>query len=165
MQIKYKFYQNKSLIVLCCEHFSIFGYICSHIFTLSISPRSFRSIQSISFAYSCFIPEFLIYCHWKYYNYFCTLHNPELTHKIKETPNRRLLKKFNFKSLSLNLGKGKTEKVSRFKLKQMKFKLSSVQHEVEIEPFIFFNHGTAVMFHATSHRIFFCKCFNISTPF
>ena len=141
-----------------------FFNICSHIFTLSISPRSCRSIQSISFAYSCFIPEFLIYCHWKYYNYFCTLHNPELTHKIKETQNQRLLKKLNFKSLSLNLGKCITEKVSRFKL-QMKFKLSSVQHEVEIEPFIFFNHGTAVLFHATSHQIIFCKCFKISTPF
>ena len=31
-------------------------------FTLLFSPRSFR--DSISFAYSCFIPSSLIYCHW-----------------------------------------------------------------------------------------------------
>ena len=55
-QINYKFYQTKSFIVLCCLH--LFNF-CTNIFTLLISPRSCR--DSISFAYSCFIPESLIY--------------------------------------------------------------------------------------------------------
>ena len=39
-----------------------FFNIYTHIFTLSISPRSWR--DSISFVYSCFIPESLIYRQW-----------------------------------------------------------------------------------------------------
>ena len=64
--------KTKSFIVLSCLHFSIFVYIfqslftffniCTQIFTLSISPRRCR--DSISFAYSCSIPESLLYCHW-----------------------------------------------------------------------------------------------------
>ena len=71
-QIKYKFYQTETFIVLqtllftffnLCLHFSILV----HTFLLfSISTRSCR--DNTSFAYSCFIPESLIYWHWLYLN-------------------------------------------------------------------------------------------------
>ena len=66
-QIKYKppiVTTSKSLIVICSLNFSIFVYIFQYLytnFTFSISPRSCR--DSISLAYSCFIPSSLIYCH------------------------------------------------------------------------------------------------------
>ena len=48
-------------VVYIFQSFFTFFNICAQIFTLSISPRSCR--DSISFAYSCFFPESLLYCH------------------------------------------------------------------------------------------------------
>ena len=69
MQIKYKppivttrLKRSSYFVVYIFQSLFIFFNICTKIFTLSISPRSCR--DSISFAYSCFIPESLLYCHW-----------------------------------------------------------------------------------------------------
>ena len=58
VQTTHSHIKTNSFIVLCCLHFSIIV----HKFLLFRSHRE-AAEDSISFAYSCFIPESLLYCH------------------------------------------------------------------------------------------------------